>query len=155
MPGFNNQKFMKQKFEHRTDSIPVPDLADWFDKDAKPEFIVRNLTGSEFVLVQDAVQKNKNKVAMIEALVESNQMDKVDAIKDLIGNSDKVPDELARRLEMVVFGTVEPELDMSAAIKLAENFPSEFMMIAGKITQLTGKGASMVKRKPSGKTQAS
>ena len=153
--GFNTNKFMKQKFEHRTEKVSVPALAEWFDKDSKPEFLVRNLTGAEMARSQEAVAKNKNIAAIAEALVSSNQPDKVAALKEFVGNGDKVPDELAKRIEMMVSGTVDPEIDMSMAVKIAENFPVEFMQITNQITVLTGMGASMEKPKASGKTQPS
>ena len=153
--GFDSNKFMKQKFEHRTEIVDVPALAEWFDKDCKPEFLVRNLTGTEMVNAQEAVAKNKNIAAIAEALVSSSQPDKVAALKEFVGNGDKVPNELAKRIEMLVSGTVEPEVDMSIAVKIAENFPVEFMQITNKITQLTGMGASMEKPKRCGKTQPS
>ena len=153
--GFNTNKFMKQKFEHRTEKVSVPALAEWFDKDSKPEFLVRNLTGAEMARSQEAVAKNKNIAAIAEALVSSNQPDKVAALKEFVGNGDKVPDELAKRIEMMVSGTVDPEIDMSMAVKIAENFPVEFMQITNQITVLTGMGASMEKPARSGKTQPS
>lgn len=155
MPGFNNQKFMKQRFEHRTASVQVPALSGWFDPDAAPEFLVRNLTGSEMANAQEAVAKNKNIAAIAEALVSSSQPDKVAALKEFVGTGENVPNELAKRIEMLVSGSVEPEVDMPLAIKLAENFPVEFMTITNKITMLTGLGASMAKRKPSGETRQS
>lgn len=146
---------MKQGFEYRTMSVPVPALAAWFDKGSKHEFVVRNLTGTEFTSAQEAVAKNKNIAAVAEALVSSSHPEKVAALKEFVGTSDGVPDELAKRIEMIVSGSVEPEVDMPLAIKLAENFPVEFMLITNKITVLTGMGASMVKQKPSGKTHPS
>ncbi|MCU7836533.1 MAG: hypothetical protein KZQ83_14950 [gamma proteobacterium symbiont of Taylorina sp.] len=153
--GFNSNKFMKQGFEHRTDSVSVPSLAEWFDKDSTPEFLVRNLTGTEMSNAQEAAAKNKNVAAIAEALVSSSHPDKVAALKDFVGTGDKVPNELAKRMEMMVSGTVEPEVDMSMTIKIAENFPVEFMQITNKITMLTGLGASTSKPKPSGKIQPS
>ena len=150
--AFNSAKFAKQEFEPRTEKLEVPVLAEWFDKDEKPEWIVRGLTGSEFVKAQSAQEKHKLITSLAEALVAGNNNDKVSALKEMLGNSDDVPAELAKRIEMFVFGTVKPEIDMSIAVKLAKSFPSDFMIITNKIINLTAMGANMVKRKPSGKT---
>ena len=150
--GFNKNAFTKQKFEHRTDTVSVPALSDWFDGD--PDWVVRNLSGNEMSMCQESSEKNKNISAITEALVTSNQKEKVDALRAIIGNTDDVTDDMAKRLEMIVYGSVEPEIDTSIAIKLAENFPVEFMQITNKITIMTGMGASKVKPKASIKTKA-
>ena len=152
--GFDSNKFMKQKFEHRTEIVDVPALAEWFDGE-KHGFLVRNLTGAEMANAQEAVAKNKNIAAIAEALIGSSKPDKVAALKEFVGTGDSVPNELAKRIEMMVSGAVEPEVDMPMAIKLAENFPVEFMTITNKITMLTGMGASMEKPKRCGETQPS
>lgn len=150
--GFNKTLFTKQKFESRTDIVSVPALSDWFGKNDSAEWIVRNLSGNEMSLCLESAAKNKNIAAVTEALVSSNQKEKVDALRSLIGNSEDVTGDMARRLEMIVFGSVDPEIDMSIAVKLAENFPIEFMQITNKITAITGMGASKVKPKASIKT---
>jgi len=150
--GFKKTKFIKQKFESRTEEISVPALSDWFDKGDKPVWVVKGLTGNELALSQEAAAKNKNVAALAQALVSANQSDKVDALRKIIGNSDDVCSDLAKRLEMFIFGSVSPKIEMDIGIKLAENFPIEFMQITSKITILTGMGASKSKQKPSGKT---
>jgi len=155
MPGFNKNSFIKQQFEHRTEPVSVPAIASWFDEGSKPEWMVRNLTGNEMACAQEALSKSKNISALAEALLTSNQKDKVDALKQFVGTADDVHGEVAKRLEMLVSGSVEPEIDMEIAIKLAENFPVEFMMLSNKIITLTGLGASSLKPKPSGMTRQS
>lgn len=146
--GLNTTAFMKDKLEHRTEEISVPALADWFDGD--PVWIVRGLGGSEVSSAQETVAKNKNIGALAQALVSPDQTEKVRALRDLIGTSDNVPDELAKRIDMLVSGSVEPKVDFSLAVKLADNFPVEFMNLTTKIIVLTGLGSTKVKLKPSG-----
>jgi len=151
---FDNRGFMTQKFEPRTKIIPVPDLKHWFKEDGKPEFKIRNLTGNEFIKTAFVVEEAKSelKKAFLEALNSENIADKVDSIKDLIGVSDSNHPELIKRLEMFVYGSVSPKVDMPFAVKFATNFPSEFSMITSEIVTLTSGGATMVKPKPSGIT---
>jgi len=153
--GFNSNQFTKQKFEHKTEKLKVEVLADWFGKDEEPIWEVRSLTGSEFVKAQEAQAKNKNLAVLAEALVAGSDKDKVKALKQMVGTTDDVPGELAKRMEMLVFGTVNPEIDMTVAIKLAEYFPSDFMILTNKIINLTSLGSDMVKRKAYGKTSPS
>jgi len=148
--AFSNAKFMKQKLEHSTESISVPALAEWFGDD-EPVWMIRSLTGTEFIKSQEAQAKNKNIQILAEALAVGNSKEKVDALKSMVGTGDDVPAELAKRIEMFVFATVSPVVDMELAVKMAEFFPSDFMIITNKIINLTARGADMVKPKPSGK----
>ena len=150
--AFNSNKFIKQEFKPRTAEIQVPGLKDFFDKDDEVVWVVRNLEANEITLANESVAKNKNIAAITEALVDSNQIEKVKAIRDLIGNPDDVTGDMAKRLEMIVFASVSPEITMDIALKLAKNFPIEFMTITHKITLLTHTGADMVKPEPSGET---
>lgn len=149
---FNNNKFMKQNLEHRTESVAVPALADWFGKDEEAVWEVRGLSGAEVVRSNDAVTRNKDMANITEALVSNGDKEKVKALRQIIGNTDDVPADMAKRLDMIVNASINPEIDKPLAVKLAEHFPVEFMIITNKITVLTGMGSSMVKPKPSGKT---
>lgn len=151
--AFSSTRFLKQNFNHRTETVEVPALKDWFGKDEDPKWEVRGLSGAEISRSQEAVAKNKNMSSLIEAFVSSGDKDKVDALRTIIGTSDDNPSDLVKRIEMLVFGSVKPKIDMTIAVKLAENFPVEFMNLTNKITILTGLGSEMVKSKPSGKIQ--
>ncbi|RLA02156.1 MAG: hypothetical protein DRQ47_07150 [Gammaproteobacteria bacterium] len=155
MAGFNKNQFIKQAFKPRTEVVPVPSLADWFDKGSKPEWTVRSLTGNEMAIAQEALAKSKNVAAIAEALLSSKQSDKIEALKEFVGTADSVHEQVSKRLEMLVFGSVKPEIDMSIAVKIADNFPIEFAILSTKILQLTGLGSSSLKRRPSGKTSLS
>ena len=143
-------KFMKQEFSARTETVQVPSLAEWFEGD--PVFEIRGLTGSELVSTNEAADKNKNLAAIIETLATGLQNDKIGAFKELAGVSDDVPAELIRRIEILINGTVSPVVDRPFAVKLAEHFPADFVIITNKIRILTGQGSDVVKQKPSGET---
>jgi hypothetical protein len=53
--------------------------------------------------------------------------------------------EIAKRLEMLVMGSVSPEVTLPVAVKLAEAFPVEFLELTNAITTLTGQGFDMGK----------
>jgi hypothetical protein len=46
---------------------------------------------------------------------------------------------------MLVMGSVSPKIELPAAVKLAECFPIEFLSLTNEISELTGKGAELVK----------
>jgi hypothetical protein len=154
--AFDINKFIKTTFESRTCDVPVPDLKAFFAADEPPVFKVRGLTGNELARVHDAVDKHKNILGILESLVSTKSSDKVDAIRKALGVTDDVPNEIAKRLEMLIVATVSPQLDLDVAVKLAENFPIEFYSLTGKITELTGQGAiPLGKPQPSGPTPES
>lgn len=155
---FDTQKFAGASFQRREEDVPVPDLRDWFTdlKDGEePSWRVRGLTGAELAAVNEAQTRNRGKNAVVEALESDNTEQVGDAIRELIGTGDSVPDDLARRIEMLVAGSVEPECPQNVAVKLAEAYPVEFYELTTKITQLTGQGSEVGKPKRSSGKSAS
>jgi hypothetical protein len=149
--GFNVNKFQNTKYIPRIEAVKVESLKEFFGPKEKPVFKVRNLTGEELGKVNQAVQKNKNIAAVLDGLLSNVNKEKIEAIKSSIGADDRVPDDIARRLEMLQLGCVEPRVDLSLAKKLCTNYPIEFYDITNTITRLTGLGSELGKAKPSGK----
>lgn len=149
---FDADKFASAAFKRREEDVPVKDLAAWFKgtkEGETPVWRVRGLTGEELARVNEAQARNRNKSAIIEALSSDKQEKMTDAIKELIGTGNSVPDDLARRIEMLTIGSVAPECTHQVAVKLAEAFPVEFYELTTKITQLTGLGSEPGKPKRS------
>src|SRR6056297_3367078 len=153
--GFDTKSFRKATFEDRTESVPVPDLKEWFAEGEEPVFIVRGLTAEELARCNEAVQKNKNISSVVEALHSSNQHKKVQAMREVLGVSESVPDDLAKGLEQFTLGTVDPDLDHEMAVKFAESYPVEFYQLTNKIMELTGQGRQVKKKQPSKQIQKS
>jgi hypothetical protein len=150
-------KFANATFTQREASIAVPELAEWFDKGEEPVWIVRGLTAAE---LGRASQAASTRAATLSALVNAmaGEGDKANEIRKAMGLSDEeVPEDVSRRIEMLVAGSVSPKLTQDqrdVVVKLAESFPTTFYALTNKITNLTGQGAELGKRKPSGKTPA-
>jgi hypothetical protein len=144
---FDVKKFQKTEYVPRTRAVPLPDLQDFFGKAEEPVWIVRNLTGHELGMVNEASAKNRDIAAVLDGIVSVIAKDKVDAIKASLGLNDSVPNDIARRLEMLTLASVDPAIDHDVAVKLCENFPAEFFALTNAITELTGQGAD-VKKKP-------
>ena len=153
--GFDVKAFDKAEFEDRTDKVPVPDLADWFGEEDEAVFVVRGLTGKELAICNEAAAKAKNLSAMIEAMSGNQASEKIDAMREMLGVTTSVPDDLAKRHEQFAYGTVDPDMDHAAAVKFAASFPVEFYQITNKIMELTGQGRQAAKKKGSGKTAKS
>jgi len=138
---FNTNKFEQTTFAQRTADVKVDDLKDFFDKDSDLVWKVRGLSSTEMAIAQESASKNKNILSVIEAISGKNQSDKVDALKELLGTSENVPIDLAKRMEHLVQGSIEPQIDLSLSVKLAQHFPIIFMLLTNKILELTGLGS--------------
>ena len=148
--GFNKDIFIHEKFIPREEEIPVPDLKDFFDEGESPVWKVRGLTGVEVARSNEAMERNKNIGAILEGLIARDQREKVESVKKLIGIDEKVPNDIAKRIELLILGSIEPKIDTQIAVKLCKVFPVEFYEITNKITLLTGRGHVPGKQKASG-----
>lgn len=148
--SFDVQKFMRTQFEPRIEIVDVPTLKEWFNDE--PKWKVRGQTASEIAKSFESAGRNKNLDSIIKAI--SNSQEQVNELKHAIGLSDNVPDDIVKRLEQLVFCSVDPVVDMPAAVKLAETFPVEFYTLTNKIVELTGLGMNVPKLKASGKITA-
>jgi len=148
--GFKEKEFIKTKFLPRTEDVLVPTLSSWFDGEAV--WKCRGLEGNELGRCNDLADKNRRLISSIaEGLVSDKASDTVEAIKALVGLSDDVPSENAKRIEYIQAGSVDPICNLDLAIRLNSFFPVQFREITNKILQLTGWGHEVGKQKPSGK----
>jgi hypothetical protein len=151
---FDVKKFMTTQFIPREEDVPVPNLKDFFDSDQEPVWRVRGLTGQELGVCNETVERNRKGLgAAIQKMLASLAPKDMDAVTAKINDPGRVTDEMARRLEMFVFGSVSPEADMDLAIKVCKHKPSEFFRIAVAIDHLSGMGSEAKKKpKSSGRT---
>jgi hypothetical protein len=150
-------KFLNESLSSRTATVEVPELKSFFGKD-KPEWLIKGLTAAELGRANLAADKGQeNLKALVEAMAGTG--DKVQALRKTMGISEEeIPADVSRRIELLVAGSVEPKLGQDSrdvAVKLAETFPTVFYNLTNQILSLTGQGAEVGKRKPSGKTAKS
>jgi hypothetical protein len=110
---------------------------------------VRGLTAAEIAKATLAEQHRTNLNLVLSAMT----LDKETAgeVRKLFGTSNDVPGDTARRLEMLVLGSVEPTPTLAEAVKLAEVFPVVFLELTNKILELSGLGQHVEgKAAPSG-----
>lgn len=143
--AFKKSQFLKAKFIDRISEVELPNLSDWFDDE--PIWKVRNLSAEEVAKAQDTATRNKNLSDVVEAIASDQKGEKIKALKELLGTADSVPVELAKRMEMLQMGSVEPEIDLTVSIKLAKYYPMEFMHLTNEILRLTGLGGLIDKAK--------
>ena len=147
--SFDKKRFMKTNFEPRIEKVPVPDLKEFFEEGAEPVWSVRNLSGHELGKVNEAAQRNKTIGAILDGIISTDAKDKVNAIKASLGLDDNTPDDIARRLDMLAIGSVDPEIDHEMAVKVCTYYPIEFYLLTNAITKLTGQGAQVKKKQSS------
>jgi len=138
--GFDVEKFQGASFTFREESIPVPELKDFFGEGEDPAWKVRNLTGLEVFVANEAMERNRRRNEIMEGLMSEDRKEVVAAVKELAGYTDKAPDEHVRRLEVLRLGSVEPEISKETAVKIADSFPTTFTHLTNRILILTGLG---------------
>ena len=153
--GFDVKKFNKTKFAPRTDEVPVPDLKEFFAEGEKPVWKVRGLTGQELGRANEAAERNKNMVAILAGLASRNEKEITESVKELLGVAGSTPDDIAKRIEHLVLGSVDPVCSQELAVKLCTVKGIEFYQITNKIYELTGLGQTPGKPKPSGEAALS
>jgi len=139
--AFDTVKFTSQVFCPRTgryEVAPHSGLRQFFGEDDEKVFLVRGLTASEVGITRDATTRNRDIAALLEALTGGESSEKAQAMQQLI--RPETPDDVARRLEVVHLGLVDPKLNFPDVVRLAENFPIEFYGISDQILMLTGLG---------------
>jgi len=155
---FDIQKFTSQAFNPREGEVAVEALRPFFKnvpEGESPKWKVRGLTGTELGHAAEAAARNRNRNALIEGLTAGKDDALTSAVKEMLGTAGKVSDETAKKLEMVVQGSVEPTCTHQLAVKLNEAFPIEFGMLVSEIIRLTGMGSEPGKPKPSSKMNKS
>lgn len=143
--AFNADKFERAEFLPRTVRVPVPSLAPFFEEGELPEWVVRGLEATELHRALEAGKRQNSVEAIVKAITASG--DQAGAVRKVLGLTKDTPGEIAKRLEMLVIGSVTPEITLPVAVKFARTFPIEFLELTNQITDLTGKGAELVKPK--------
>ena len=149
---FDVKKFNKTKFSHRTEAIPVPDMKDFFPDGEEAVWKVRGLTGQELGRANEAAERSKNMAAILAGLTSGSGKEITDAVKELVGVGGSTPADIAKRLEHICIGSVDPVCTHDLAVRLCEVFPVEFFQITNAIVRLTGQGQMPGKVPPSGVT---
>lgn len=144
---FDVKAFMREKTETRKD-IMILDL-----NGNAIKWPVKGLSGPEMEEVESAVRMNKEAGPALETVAAAISggapvKDKLDALKELLGVTTRVPDNYARKLAIFRIGTDSDDVDQAVAVRFGKRYPSQFNKVVNKIWELTSMGAA-VKKKPS------
>jgi len=153
--AFEQGRFMAEKFEPRTIAVPVPELKQWFDKNDKPTWTVRGLTGIEIAKTNEIIGKRSVSSAIMEGLLTMKASEVKEAITKLVGRGDEIPEKAAMQIEHLVTASVDPVCDEDLAVRLCKTFPTVFILLCQNILALSGQGMSPGKSKPFGKAKKS
>jgi len=154
--SFDTKKFIKEKFTPRVKEVPVPDMGAFFPAGEKPVWIVRGLHGQELGRANEAVEKNKNMSAVIEAIAGGSSKEKTEALKSMIGlSAGQTPSDIVKRIEHLVMGSVDPVCTQEMAVKVCEVWPVVFFQLTNTILELSGQGQMPGKQKASGELNQS
>jgi len=148
---FDLEKFSQAQFTPRQEEVSLPALGDFFDGD--PIWVVRGLTANEIARANDSAARNTHVDSMIKAITSASKSKQVEEFRKAFGVSDDVHDEIIKRMEHLVIGSIEPKIELPIAVKLPETFPIEFYDLTNKIMRLSGMGMEVEKPKPSGEAQ--
>lgn len=140
---FNADRFECASFEARRTRVQVAALAQFFDDGEAPEWEVRGLSAIELHRAIEAGRRQGSIDSIVKAIAANG--DQASAVRRALGLSKDTPGEIAKRLEMLVLGSVAPVVTLPQAVKLAEAFPVDFLSLTNEITELTGKGFDLVK----------
>lgn len=138
--AFRADRFLNAAYEPRTARLDVPELKAWFDEDEEPTWLVRSLTANEIWQAKNAGARMDNAKALVDAIKGSSKNAKSAEFSKIFGFSDDTEVEVAIRQEMLTKGTVEPEIDVSVAVKIGNFNGVLFQRLTDKILELTGLG---------------
>ena len=145
----------KQKFDKRTKVIPVPRLKDWTKNGEDPTWTIQSLGTKEIWKAEVAAsEESRNAVAQLsEALAGSDVSEAAEKIKSLVGVSVDIPQELAKRIFLLTYSSVDPVCDLTTASIICDHFPTDFLNITQEILNISGLGSKKKELKSSGVTK--
>ena len=148
--------FRNTELSQRLETIKVPELRPFFAEGEEPIWTVRGLTANEIFKADGAKMAQSRASALAEAITSGSRDEIIKEVQAALGQSGDVQPETARRLEMLVSGSVDPVVTIQDSVRLAEHFPTVFIQLTNAILKLSGRGAD-AKKKPttSGETPAS
>ena len=101
----------------------------------------------------EVANKNDNTKAVLEAVLSANSAEVKKAVSEITGRGDSVPMDMAKRIEYLQTGSVEPTCNLDLALKIFKEKPYVFLELTNVISELTSIGSQPGKPKPSGKTK--
>lgn len=149
--GFDTKKFLKTQYQPRTKEVPVPELKEFFGEKEDPVFLVRGLSGAEIGKCNETADNPERRAAMVEGMMSGSRKEMVDAVKEMVGATDDVAKDTAKRIYYLIAGCVEPEVDLDLAKRICKISVAVFTKVTNEIQVLSAMGYEPGKAKPSGR----
>lgn len=146
---FDANKFDTAKPKPRQAEVRLPELAELFE--GEPVWIVRGLEGKELAEANAAVNTNRA-LAEILKRIGGGPKEQAAAAMEVLGVSEKVPDDLVRRHAILRLGSVDPLMAQRQVVRLSRHWPVAFYALTNKILELTGDGPDLGESSASGQT---
>lgn len=146
---FDANRFRAADYAPRTESIPVPVLADFFGSEKDAVWTVRGLGANELFQTFES-SKNQKDIDDILTAIETNES-KAQQLRDVIGIAKDSSKTFAAKLEALIIASVDPVVERDIALLVAQRHPTEFVALTTAINRLTGQGMSLKKSHGSGK----
>lgn len=141
---FDTTKFNNARFETRTKSIEVPLLKDFFQDGEDVVWNIRALSSEDLAIANLAKEKNQNIGQILVAMMGGVAKDKAEAVKEMVGINDNLPDDIVKRIEILLLGSVDLDAtdpqSRETVIKLSQFYPGTFMRLTNAIYELSGEG---------------
>jgi hypothetical protein len=140
---FDIKKFDSCKIKQRTKDIPVPQLKSFFPENGEVVFKARALSGSDYGRINQEVKENKVEIVRkLKKVVEGGDLVSIcKGFEVFVDESKKIlPDDIIFRTYWILFGCIEPELNLEQVIKIRENFADTFYDLSNKINELSNMG---------------
>jgi hypothetical protein len=155
--AFDANRFVEADLAPRTEDVPVPELAAFYDEGESPVWRVRALTANEVQRAATAKDRLLREGALLDAISSGSRTEMAEELARVLGRkAEDVEPETARRMEILMAGSVAPECSLEMAGRLADAFPIQFITLTNRILALTGQGAEIGKKSTgSGLTTAS
>ena len=149
--AFDTRSFINAEFVQRTEAVNVPGLAKWFT--GEPLWVVRGLTASELSKTLDSSNRQRSIDSIIKSIAQNESV--VNELRQTLGLTNDTPQDIVKRLEQLTIASIDPVIDFTVAVRLAESFPIEFYQLTNAIIALTGMGMDLKKSPTSGETTLS
>lgn len=141
---FDIERFENTKMRRKTQDVPVPDLAAFFGEGEPLVWVIQTLTAAEIARCNEAKDRAGQIGNVLEALSAPGSA-QVDAMRKALGLSKDTPADVAKRIQILVEGSVSPKVTHSQAVLFSERFAADFYQLTNKILILTDSGFDLVK----------
>ena len=149
---FDIEKFHNANFQRRTKKREYPEFQDFFDKDEKPVFEVRNLSAEEFGRVVQIANEYQSSAMMplIESVSTGDPSKIAEGLKAFFQDkvNGDVPADIIKRQYQIAFGLVSPAIPEfedrhEFAVKLGNHNAEALYKMSKDIQDLTGLGDTL------------